>query len=54
VGGVFLNKTLLTLASRMLRRKGFEVLRPRQYSPNDESISLGQVAYALARLKSRR
>ena len=54
VGGVFLNKTLLTLASRMLRRKGFEVLRPRQYSPNDESISIGQVAYALARLKGRR
>jgi hydrogenase maturation protein HypF len=54
VGGVFLNKTLLTLASGRLRKKGFEVLRPRQYSPNDESISLGQVAYALARLKSRR
>jgi hydrogenase maturation protein HypF len=54
VGGVFLNKTLLMLASQMLQEKGFEVLRPRQYSPNDESISLGQVAYALARLKGRR
>jgi hydrogenase maturation protein HypF len=54
VGGVFLNKTLLTLASRILRRRGFEVLRPRQYSPNDESISLGQIAHALARLKGRR
>jgi len=53
VGGVFLNTTLLALASRILQRKGFEVLRPRQYSPNDESISLGQVAYALARLKGR-
>jgi hydrogenase maturation protein HypF len=53
VGGVFLNKTLLTMASQMLKRKGFEVLRPCQYSPNDESISLGQIAYALARLKSR-
>ena len=54
VGGVFLNKTLLTLASQMLKKKGFEVLRSRQYSPNDESISLGQVGYALARLKGRR
>jgi len=53
-GGVFLNRTLLTLTSRILQRRGFEVLRPRQYSPNDESISLGQVAYALVRLKSRR
>jgi hydrogenase maturation protein HypF len=51
VGGVFLNKTLLSLTSRILQKKGFQVLRPRQYSPNDESISLGQVAYALARLK---
>jgi hydrogenase maturation protein HypF len=54
VGGVFLNKTLLNLATRILQRKGFEVLRPRLYSPNDESISLGQIAYALARLKGRR
>jgi hydrogenase maturation factor HypF (carbamoyltransferase family) len=35
----------------MLQRRRFEVLRPRQYSPNDESISVGQVAFALARLK---
>ena len=54
VGGVFLNRTLLTLASQALKRKGFEVLRPRQYSPNDESISVGQAAYALARLKGGR
>ena len=54
VGGVFLNRTLLTLASRTLKRRGFEVLRPRQYSPNDESISVGQAAYALARLKGGR
>jgi hydrogenase maturation protein HypF len=53
VGGVFLNKTLVTLALRALERRGFEVLIPRQYSPNDESISIGQVAYALARLKSQ-
>ena len=54
VGGVFLNKTLLTLALRLLKKKGFEVLRPLQYSPNDESISLGQIAHALARLKDGR
>ena len=53
VGGVFLNRTLLTLASRILERERFKVLRPLQYSPNDESISVGQIAYALARLKAR-
>ncbi len=50
-GGVFLNKTLLVLASQTLEKAGFKVLRPIQYSPNDESISVGQVAHALARLK---
>ena len=54
VGGVFQNKTLLTLASRRLQEEGFNVLRPQQNSPNDESISLGQIAYALARLKTGR
>jgi hydrogenase maturation protein HypF len=52
-GGVFLNKTLLTLTTRILKKKGFQVIRPLQYSPNDESISIGQVAYALARLKRK-
>jgi hydrogenase maturation protein HypF len=51
-GGVFLNRTLLSLTMRILEKQGFQVLRPRQYSPNDESISVGQIAYALARLKS--
>jgi len=51
VGGVFLNKRLLGSVSAILERKGFQVLRPVRYSPNDESISLGQIAYALARLK---
>ena len=49
-GGVFLNVKLLTSASQALKRRGFRVLRPVAYSPNDESISVGQVAYALARL----
>ncbi len=51
VGGVFLNKRLLVTASTLLAKKGFSVLRPVRHSPNDESISLGQIAHALAWLK---
>jgi hydrogenase maturation protein HypF len=51
VGGVFLNRRLLVTASHLLEKKGFTVLRPVQYSPNDESISVGQIAYALNRLQ---
>ena len=51
IGGVFLNKKLLKKASHMLQQKGFKVVRPIKYSPNDESISLGQIAYALNKLK---
>jgi len=47
IGGVFLNRRLLSQAERLLCREGFKVLRPIQYSPNDESLSLGQLAYAL-------
>jgi len=50
VGGVFLNRILLQRTTDQLRQLGFTVLRPVRYSPNDESISLGQIAYALARL----
>ena len=50
-GGVFLNKKLTEAASTALTRAGFRVVRPVQYSPNDESLSVGQIAYALARLK---
>jgi hydrogenase maturation protein HypF len=46
-GGVFLNKRLLTTTKKLLERKGFKTLRPIIYSPNDESISVGQIAYAL-------
>jgi hydrogenase maturation protein HypF len=53
VGGVFLNRVLVSLARRYLEERGFEVLLPQRYSPNDEAISLGQVAYALARLQDR-
>jgi hydrogenase maturation protein HypF len=51
-GGVFLNRRLLERTEAKLIRAGFSVLRSRQYSPNDESISVGQVAFALARRKS--
>ncbi len=46
-GGVFLNKRLLTTSLHLLDLKGFKILRPIVYSPNDESISVGQIAYAL-------
>ncbi|MDP2915324.1 MAG: carbamoyltransferase HypF [Candidatus Aminicenantes bacterium] len=53
-GGVFLNKKLLSQTSRALTDKGIKVLRPLYYSPNDESLSVGQIAYALAYLRSGR
>ena len=49
VGGVFLNKRLLMAVERLLEKKGVRVLRPLLYSPNDESLSLGQIAFALAK-----
>lgn len=52
-GGCFLNKRLLTGTERLLGRNGFTVLRTDAYSPNDESLSLGQIAFALARLRRR-
>lgn len=48
-GGVFLNKFLLTRTLQNLESRNFDVLRPVHYSPNDELISLGQIAYALAK-----
>jgi len=50
-GGVFLNRRLLERTERLLASKGFRVFRPLVYSPNDESLSLGQIAWGLARLK---
>jgi len=52
IGGVFLNKRLLHSATQLLEEMDFNVLRPINYSPNDESISLGQIAYALNKIKS--
>lgn len=48
-GGCFLNRRLLLIAESLLEGSGFRVLRSEAYSPNDESVSVGQVAYALAR-----
>jgi hydrogenase maturation protein HypF len=50
-GGVFLNRRLLDRTETRLLQAGFRVLKPRQYSPNDESISVGQIAFALAHRK---
>ncbi len=52
VGGVFLNKKLLHRATSLLEQKKFNVLRTMHYSPNDESISIGQIAYGLNKLKT--
>lgn len=53
-GGVFLNRFLTEKASFLLESHGFTVLRPEKYSPNDESISLGQIAHALAIIQGRK
>jgi len=51
-GGVFLNRRLLERTERRLAAKGFRVFRSLAYSPNDESLSLGQIAWVLARIKT--
>ncbi len=50
-GGVFLNGLLLKKTEDILLKNKFRVLRPIKFSPNDESISLGQLAHTLAKLK---
>ncbi len=50
-GGCFLNRRLLGVAGRLLEKAGFRVLRSEAYSPNDESLSVGQIAFALARAR---
>ncbi|GIE90022.1 carbamoyltransferase HypF [Actinoplanes regularis] len=42
-GGVFQNALLISGASRLLRERGFTVLRPRLLPPNDGGIALGQL-----------
>ena len=50
-GGVFLNRKLLERTTDRLTRRKFRVVRSLLYSPNDESLSLGQIAWGLAKLK---
>jgi len=47
-GGVFLNRILLEKTEQLLKQKAFQVLRPVYYSPSDESLSLGQIAFGLS------
>jgi hydrogenase maturation protein HypF len=47
VGGVFLNRILVEETEKLLKEAGFRVLTLDQYSPGDESLSLGQVAFGL-------
>jgi len=49
-GGVFLNRVLVERTRQLLVRAGFRVLRPVLYSPNDESLSLGQIAWGLVNI----
>ena len=51
-GGVFLNRRLLAGTERRLAARGFRVFRPLLYSPNDESLSLGQIAWGLAKVRT--
>jgi hydrogenase maturation protein HypF len=51
-GGVFLNRRLVERTEKRLAAKGFRVFRPLAYSPNDESLSLGQIAWGLAKLRT--
>jgi hydrogenase maturation protein HypF len=53
VGGVFLNRELLLRTEKKLKERNFDFIRPILYSPNDESLSLGQLAYALYYLKKQ-
>ena len=50
-GGVFLNRVLLETASALLEKHGFKVIRSLNYSPNDESISIGQIAFGLNKIR---
>jgi hydrogenase maturation protein HypF len=51
-GGVFCNRRLLEATERRLAEGGFRVFRPVAYSPNDESLSIGQIAWGLARIRN--
>ena len=49
-GGVFQNKTLLQLTTKLLQQYNIEVLLHQQFPANDGGLAIGQVAIAAARL----
>jgi hydrogenase maturation protein HypF len=51
-GGVMQNRTLLALAVAGLEADGFRVLTQSAVPPNDAGMSFGQVAWAVAKLRS--
>jgi hydrogenase maturation protein HypF len=53
-GGCFQNLRLLRDTQARLRARGFEVWTPRQYPPNDGSLSLGQLAVAARQYEEER
>lgn len=53
-GGVFLNRLLTEISEKRLKARNFRVLRPLLYSPNDESLSIGQIAFALNMIRKKK
>ena len=49
-GGVFQNRSLLNLATRLLKKVDFAVYTHRRFSCSDASISIGQVVAASRRI----
>ena len=50
-GGSFQNMYIMARLPRRLEKAGFQVLRHRRVSTNDEGLSLGQLMIANARLE---
>ncbi|MDR0407966.1 MAG: carbamoyltransferase HypF, partial [Campylobacteraceae bacterium] len=49
-GGVFQNRTLVQKTMELLEKEHIEFFFPKTISPNDSSIALGQIVYALNNL----
>ncbi|MDR2099622.1 MAG: carbamoyltransferase HypF [Campylobacteraceae bacterium] len=49
-GGVFQNRTLVEKTIELLKKERIEFFLPKNISPNDSSIALGQMVYALNHL----
>ena len=46
-GGVFQNKTLLSLVIKRFKQEGIKYYLPKNFSINDEALALGQLYYAI-------